>query len=85
MKVTMWISKIKDKATGKIYDQLQHEQVIHFQFGFGTDGTKTLWPRIQCNTLLRASDLGDEVSEVPKGKALGLAAAHEKRESRNGP
>lgn len=69
MKVTMWISKIRDKATGKIYDQLQYEQVIHFQFGFGTDGTQTLWPHIQCNTLRRASDLCDEVAvEVPKGK-----------------
>ena len=28
MKVTMWISKVKNKATGKIYDQLQYEQVV---------------------------------------------------------
>jgi hypothetical protein len=27
--------------------------VIHFQFQFGTNGTKTLWPHIQCNTLVR--------------------------------
>ena len=29
MKVTMWISKVKNKATGKIYKQLQYEQVMN--------------------------------------------------------
>ena len=28
LKVTMWISKVKNKATGKTYDQLQYEQVV---------------------------------------------------------
>ena len=28
LKVTMWISKVKNKATGKIYEQLQYEQVM---------------------------------------------------------
>ena len=29
------------------------EQVILFEFGFGSNGTKTLWPHIQVNTLVR--------------------------------
>ena len=37
------------------------EQVILFEFGFGSDGTKTLWPHIQVNTLVRKSTpLADE-------------------------
>jgi len=53
MRFTMWISQVKNKSTGVIHDELQYEQVIHFQFQFGTNGTKTLWPHIQCNTLIR--------------------------------
>ena len=28
LKVTMWITKVKNKATGKTYEQLQYEQVM---------------------------------------------------------
>jgi len=69
MKVTMWISKVKNKANGKIYQQLQYEQLMHFQFGFGTDGAHTLWPHIQCNTLRRKSDLDDEVSQGKRARS----------------
>jgi len=69
MKVTMWISKVKNKATGKIYQQLQYEQVMHFQFGFGVNGAHTLWPHIQCNTLRRKSDLDDEVSQGKRARS----------------
>ena len=45
------------------------EQLMHFQFGFGTDGGHTLWPHIQCNTLRRASDLADEVSKGKRARS----------------
>ena len=45
------------------------EQVMHFQFGFGVNGTQTLWPHIQCNTLRRASDLADEVSKGKRARS----------------
>ncbi|MFQ3219198.1 MAG: hypothetical protein ACI96W_001556 [Paraglaciecola sp.] len=57
IEVRVWISKVKDKQSGKIVDQLQYEQRIHFEFQYGVDGTKTKWPHYQCNTLRRLEDL----------------------------
>lgn len=68
MKVKMWISKVKNKATGDTYLQLQYEQVMHFQFGFGVDGTQTLWPHIQCNTLIKKDPKPADCEVQSKGK-----------------
>lgn len=69
MRFTMWISQVKNKATGEIHDELQYEQVIHFQFQFGVNGTKTLWPHIQCNTLIRERRaVAEAVAEEANGK-----------------
>lgn len=57
MQVTMWISKVKDKATGRTFDQLQYEQRVNFEFQFGTGGSVTKWPHIQVNTLRRKEDV----------------------------
>ena len=53
------------------------EQVIHFQFGFGTNGTKTLWPHIQCNTLIRqrravAEEANGKRSRTEKAYPVGV-------------
>jgi len=56
MTLNMWISKIK-APSGKIVSQLQYEQIIHFEFQFGTNGGTTRWPHIQVNTLRRADEL----------------------------
>ena len=45
--------------------------MIHFQFGFGTNATKTLWPHIQCNTLIRKPRA---VAEVKAAEAVAEAA-----------
>jgi hypothetical protein len=43
--------------------------VIHFQFQFGVNGTKTLWPHIQCNTLIRERRaVAEAVAEEANGK-----------------
>lgn len=51
----MWIEKVKE-ACGKTVLQLQYEQVMFFEFGFGTDGGTTFWPHIQVNTLRKVED-----------------------------
>lgn len=45
----MWIQTIIED--GEEVLQLQYEQIIFFEFGFGTDGSHTRWPHIQTNTL----------------------------------
>jgi hypothetical protein len=49
MTLRMWIEEVEED--GKTILQLQYEQLMHFAFGFGTDGGVTLWPHIQVNTL----------------------------------
>ena len=36
---------------GEVVLQIQYEQVMYFVFMFGTDGSATVWPHIQVNTL----------------------------------
>jgi len=52
----MWIEDVVED--GKIISQLQYEQIMFFEFGFGTDGGTTLWPHIQVNTLRKKEDCG---------------------------
>ena len=56
MRLRMWLEEIEDES-GKVIDQLQYEQIVDFEFMYGSDGVKTLWPHIQVNTLRREKDI----------------------------
>jgi hypothetical protein len=57
MSLRMWIERI-DLGPGKgVVDQLQYEQIVDFQFMFGSSGGTTRWPHIQVNTLRRLEDV----------------------------
>ncbi|MEL7144831.1 MAG: peroxidase, FMP-type [Bacteroidota bacterium] len=56
MRFRMWLEEIETED-GKIIDQLQYEQIVDFEFMFGSDGATTLWPHIQVNTLRREQDI----------------------------
>ena len=60
MRFRMWIEEIFDEETGKIIDQLQYEQIVDFEFMFGSNGGTTQWPHIQVNTLRRETDIPPE-------------------------
>lgn len=49
MNLRMWIETIIEN--GEEILQLQYEQIMFFEFHFGTDGGTTRWPHIQINTL----------------------------------
>ena len=49
MNFRFWIETIIEN--GKEILQLQYEQIVYFEFQFGTDGGTTRWPHIQINTL----------------------------------
>ncbi|WP_420326033.1 peroxidase, FMP-type [Mameliella sp.] len=49
MDMRMWIETVEED--GKEILQLQYEQIVDFEFHFGTDGGVTRWPHIQVNTL----------------------------------
>ena len=59
MRFRMWIEEIEDEH-GNIIDQLQYEQIVDFEFMFGSTGGTTLWPHIQVNTLRRLRDIPPE-------------------------
>lgn len=51
MRLNLWIETVIEN--GEEIQQLQYEQIQHFEFHFGTDGGTTVWPHIQVNTLRR--------------------------------
>lgn len=53
MQFRMWIETVIEN--GEEIAQLQYEQIIFFEFHFGTDGGTTRWPHIQINTLRKKS------------------------------
>lgn len=57
MRFRMWLEEIFDEESGKVIDQLQYEQIVDFEFMFGSTGGTTLWPHIQVNTLRRERDI----------------------------
>ena len=57
MRYRMWIEEVYDEEFGGLIEQLQYEQIVDFEFMFGSDGGTTLWPHIQVNTLRRAKDI----------------------------
>lgn len=56
MRLRMWLEEIIDDQ-GKVIDQLQYEQIVDFEFMFGSNGGTTQWPHIQVNTLRREKDI----------------------------
>eukprot|EP00039_Didymoeca_costata_P019727 m.338699 g.338699 ORF g.338699 m.338699 type:complete len:435 (+) comp18507_c0_seq1:124-1428(+) len=57
MRFTMWLEEVEEN--GKMYDQLQYQQIVDFEFMFGSDGGTTQWPHIQVNTLRRLQDIAE--------------------------
>lgn len=57
MKMNMWLETVVED--GKEILQLQYEQIVFFEFGFGDSGGTTSWPHIQVNTLRQAKDLNE--------------------------
>ncbi|MFN8397824.1 MAG: hypothetical protein U0176_24610 [Bacteroidia bacterium] len=57
MQFKMWLEEIVDEETGRIIDQLQYQQIVDFEFQFGSNGGTTQWPHIQVNTLRRERDI----------------------------
>ncbi len=77
MNMNMWIEEVTEN--GKTFLQLQYEQIIFFEFGFGDNGGLTSWPHIQVNTLRKYADLNeksrtliDEQFICPDRRALEL-------------
>lgn len=62
MNMNMWIEEVEDN--GKRILQLQYEQIVFFEFGFGDTGGTTRWPHIQVNTLRKYEDLPKEQQKV---------------------
>ena len=57
MRYRMWIEEIIDEEFGGLIEQLQYEQIVDFEFMFGSNGGTTKWPHIQVNTLRREKDI----------------------------
>lgn len=57
MRYRMWLEEVVNEETRKVIDQLQYEQIVDFEFMFGSSGGTTLWPHIQVNTLRREKDV----------------------------
>ena len=55
MRMRLWIEKVEEN--GRTFDQLQYEQIVFFEFMFGSNGDTTQWPHIQVNTLRREEDI----------------------------
>lgn len=53
----LWIEEVEEQ--GRIFTQLQYEQIVLFEFGFGDSGGTTSWPHIQVNTLRKYEDLNE--------------------------
>lgn len=65
MRFRMWLEEIRDEVSGKVIDQLQYEQIVDFEFMFGSNGDTTQWPHIQVNTLRREQDIPPEMRLPP--------------------
>ncbi len=57
MQFSMWLEEVYDEETKKWVDQLQYQQIVYFEFMFGSNGGTTQWPHIQVNTLRREKDI----------------------------
>ncbi|MBX3744027.1 MAG: hypothetical protein KF833_01840 [Verrucomicrobiae bacterium] len=75
MRLRMWLEEIFEEETGDVIDQLQYEQIVDFEFMFGSNGGTTQWPHIQVNTLRREKDI-PPAKRLPPIQ-LPTEAAHE--------
>jgi hypothetical protein len=57
MRMRMWLEVVYDEELGREVEQLQYEQIVDFEFMFGSNGSTTQWPHIQVNTLRREKDI----------------------------
>ena len=57
MRFRMWLEEVYDEEFGGVVKQLQYEQIVDFEFMFGSNGATTKWPHIQVNTLRREKDI----------------------------
>ncbi|MFU2509697.1 peroxidase, FMP-type [Pseudoalteromonas sp. ASV78] len=60
MRHRMWLEELEvedENGKLKVIEQLQYEQIVDFEFMFGSSGETTLWPHIQVNTLRRLEDI----------------------------
>ncbi len=57
MRYRLWIEEVYDKEWEMVVEQLQYEQIVDFEFMFGSNGGTTRWPHIQVNTLRRERDV----------------------------
>ncbi|WLE96206.1 MAG: peroxidase, FMP-type [Candidatus Electrothrix communis] len=60
MRFRMWLEEIEvvsKDGRKEVIDQLQYEQIVDFEFQFGSNGGTTLWRHIQVNTLRREEDI----------------------------
>lgn len=78
MKMNMWLETVVEN--GKEILQLQYEQIVFFEFGFGDGGGTTSWPHIQVNTLRQAKDL-NEYSRKLAVKQFDLKVDNEKSQN----
>ncbi len=65
MRFRMWIEEVYDKDLDRVVEQLQYEQIVDFEFMFGSDGGTTKWPHIQVNTLRREKDIPVDLRYPP--------------------
>lgn len=65
MRFRMWLEEIFDEERNQVIDQLQYEQIVDFEFMFGSSGGTTRWPHIQINTLRRERDIPPELRLPP--------------------
>ncbi|CAM1369324.1 peroxidase, FMP-type [Tenacibaculum xiamenense] len=79
MRYRMWIEEVYDEEFGGLIEQLQYEQIVDFEFMFGSTGGTTLWPHIQVNTLRREKDIPAN-KRLPSIK-LPTEAPHEVEEA----
>ncbi len=68
MKMNMWLETVIED--GKEVLQLQYEQIVFFEFGFGDGGGTTNWPHIQVNTLRKFKDLNDYSRRLAKDQFI---------------
>ena len=60
MRFRLWLEEVYDEKTNRTIEQLQYEQIVDFEFMFGSDGGTTKWPHITVNTLRRVEDIPAE-------------------------
>ncbi len=84
MRLRMWIERIDLGPEKGIVDQLQYEQIVDFEFMFGSSGGTTQWPHIQVNSsliyLLAPEIVGRHCSKYPRiPRSVALAFGRSRR------